>query len=107
MTLYKHVIGRRRILIFTLPPVEPACILCHVAADMCFEDQVGQSTLQVSLPDNPKRLKNKSKEGISVLGMVTLSDLDRLITEGQSGRGWIACKSLPYNMFIFEPYDKH
>ncbi|KAF8736964.1 hypothetical protein AX14_013694 [Amanita brunnescens Koide BX004] len=91
MTLYKHVIGRRRILIFTLPPVEPACILCHVAADMCFENQVEQSTPQVSLPDNPKRLKSKSKEGISVLGMVTLSDLDRLITEGQTGRGWIAC----------------
>lgn len=92
MTLYKHVIGRRRILIFTLPPVEPACILCHVAADMCFENQVELSTPQVSLPDNPKRLKSKSKEGISVLGMVTLSDMDRLITESQTGRGWIACE---------------
>lgn len=91
MTLYKHVIGRRRILIFTLPPVEPACILCHVAADMCFENQVESSMTQASLPDNPKRIKSRLKESINVLGMVTLSDLDRLKVESQSGRGWIAC----------------
>ncbi|KAI5984480.1 hypothetical protein EDC04DRAFT_2873872 [Pisolithus marmoratus] len=40
LTLYKHVLGRRRILIYTLPPVEPACVLCYVAADLCFEAQV-------------------------------------------------------------------
>ncbi|KAK2465002.1 hypothetical protein APHAL10511_003078 [Amanita phalloides] len=91
MTLYKHVIGRRRILIFTLPPVEPACILCHVAADMCFENQVELSTPRASVPDKPKRLKSKTKQGISVLGMVTLSDLDRLNTESLTGYGWIAC----------------
>ncbi|KAF8635765.1 hypothetical protein AX17_003864 [Amanita inopinata Kibby_2008] len=90
MTLYKHVIGRQRILIFTLPPVEPACILCYVAADMCFEDQVELSTPP---SDSPRRLKGRTKEGISVLGMVTLSDLDRLQTESQTGRGWIACTS--------------
>ncbi|KAF8628176.1 hypothetical protein AX15_004057 [Amanita polypyramis BW_CC] len=91
MTLYKHVIGRRRILIFTLPPVEPACILCHVAADMCLESQVELSMPQPSFPDNPRRLKSKAGEGISVLGMVTLSDLDRLDAESQTGQGWIAC----------------
>ncbi|KAM6499442.1 DUF2347 domain containing protein [Amanita muscaria] len=91
MTLYKHVIGRRRILIFTLPPVEPACILCHVAADMCFESQVGLSTPQEVPPERVNKLKSRTGEGISVLGMVTLSDLDQLMTESQTGRGWIAC----------------
>lgn len=93
LTLYKHVLGRRRILILTLPPVEAACVLCHVAADLCFEEQVDYTSPQPgsSRDDLPRRLKGKSREGISVLGMVTLNDLDRLVQEGQTGRGWIAC----------------
>ncbi|KAJ7847278.1 hypothetical protein B0H14DRAFT_2583728 [Mycena olivaceomarginata] len=39
-TLYKHVLGRRRIFIYTLPPVEVASIFCQVAVDMAYEDQV-------------------------------------------------------------------
>ncbi|KAJ6629882.1 hypothetical protein B0H10DRAFT_1985692 [Mycena sp. CBHHK59/15] len=90
LTLYKHVVGRRRILIYTLPPVEPASILCQVAADMCYEHQVEYTTS----PGSPSsRLRGKWKEGISVLGMVTLNDMDRLQTEGESGRGWVACTS--------------
>lgn len=61
---------------------------------MCYENQVdyqseGEASSQV--PGVPK-LKGKYKEGISVLGMVTLSDLDMLHAEGRTGRGWIACK---------------
>ncbi|KAJ7058524.1 hypothetical protein C8F01DRAFT_1148457 [Mycena amicta] len=81
LTLYKHVVGRRRILIYTLPPVEAASILCHVAADMAYELQV----------DSTSSTRGNSPEGISVLGMVTLMDLDRLQKEGQTGRGWVAC----------------
>ncbi|KAJ3993055.1 hypothetical protein F5050DRAFT_1810868 [Lentinula boryana] len=80
LTLYKHVIGRKRILIYTLPPVETACILCHVAADFCYEQQVDTTS---------NRLPGKSQGGIDVLGMITLSDVDRLSTE--TGKGWIAC----------------
>ncbi|KAJ7161996.1 hypothetical protein C8R43DRAFT_991893 [Mycena crocata] len=88
LTLYKHVVGRRRILIYTLPPVEAASILCQVAADMCYEQQIEYSTS----PGSPSsRLRGKCKEGISVLGMVTLNDLDRLQKEGNTGRGWVAC----------------
>lgn len=90
LTLYKHILGRRRILIYTQPPVEAACILCQVAADMCYEDQVdyrSENDAQYS-----KRPTGKCKEGINVLGMVTLSDVDRLHHEGVSGRGWIACE---------------
>ena len=94
--LHKHVFGRRRILIYTLPPVQAACILCQVAADMCYEDQVDTSvnsgsSLQVGGVDTPRRLQGKCKEGINVLGMVTLNDLARMEKEGESGRGWIAC----------------
>ncbi|KAJ7075267.1 hypothetical protein B0H15DRAFT_867468 [Mycena belliarum] len=88
LTLYKHVVGRRRILIYTLPPVEAASILCQVAADMAYEHQVEYDTS----PGSPSsRLHGKCKDGISVLGMVTLNDLDRLHQEGTTGRGWVAC----------------
>ncbi|KZP12168.1 hypothetical protein FIBSPDRAFT_961595 [Athelia psychrophila] len=89
LTLYKHILGRRRILIYTLPPVEAACILCQVAADMCYEDQVDYQP-ETDVRDQD-RLKGKCKEGIEVLGMVTLSDTDMLVSAGKTGRGWIAC----------------
>lgn len=85
LTLYKHVVGRRRILIYTHPPVEAASVLCQVAADMCYELQVEYSTPS----SGSSRLRGK--EAISVLGMVTLNDLDRLQKEGDTGRGWVAC----------------
>ncbi|EDR05971.1 uncharacterized protein LACBIDRAFT_302169 [Laccaria bicolor S238N-H82] len=85
LTLYKHILGRRRVMIYTLPPVEPACILCHVAADMCFEYQAGEGSTSTT------RLKGRNKEPVNVLGMVTLADLDKLRTESETGRGWVAC----------------
>lgn len=90
LTLYKHVIGRKRILIYTLPPVEAACILCHIAADFCYEGQVEYSS-ECARGSSLGRLAGKNKEAISVLGMITLSDLDKLQAESQTGRGWIAC----------------
>ena len=88
LTLYKHVLGRRRILIYTQPPVEAACFFCQAAADMCFEDQ---TTAAPDSPPVPQLLKGKHKEGISVLGIVTLHDIDMLERESLTGRGWIAC----------------
>ena len=92
LTLYKHVLGRRRILVYTQPPVEPACILCQVAADMCFEDQTTFEPPEGSNAPRP-RLKGKQKEGINVLGVVTLHDIGLLERESTTGRGWIACAS--------------
>ena len=92
LTLYKHVLGRRRILIYTQPPVEAACFLCQVAADMCFEDQTTPpSTTEDEAPGVAPQLKGKHKEGINVLGIVTLHDIDMLERESRTGRGWIAC----------------
>ncbi|KAF7291123.1 hypothetical protein MIND_01255400 [Mycena indigotica] len=84
LILHKHVVGRRRILIYTLPPVEAASILCHVAADMAFELQV-ESSSSTSSPEG------RSRQGINVLGMITLMDLDMIEKEGKNGRGWVAC----------------
>jgi hypothetical protein len=90
LTLYKHVLGRRRILIYTQPPVEAACFLCQVAADMCFEDQTTPLS-EDETPGATPQLKGKHKEGINVLGTVTLHDIDMLERESLTGRGWIAC----------------
>lgn len=103
LTLYKYILGRRRILIYTLPPVQAACILCQVAADMCFEAQVdydapdiggrGFGSSESIIGGNAtRRMKGKCREGINVLGMVNLNDLSRLEMEGKNGRGWIACR---------------
>lgn len=70
LTLFKYVMGRKRVLIYTLPPVQAACVLCHVVAGMGWESQ-----------------KAKGKPSVDVLGMVTLMDLDRM----QTGEEWVAC----------------
>ncbi|PCH34611.1 hypothetical protein WOLCODRAFT_124733 [Wolfiporia cocos MD-104 SS10] len=91
LTLYKHILGRRRILIYTLPPVEAACILCQVAADLCYQYQTDGDESSSDEHDTPRPMKGRAKEGVRVLGMVTLNDLPKLEYESQSGRGWIAC----------------
>ncbi|KAI0764228.1 hypothetical protein BD413DRAFT_196727 [Trametes elegans] len=96
LTLYKHILGRRRILIVTLPPVEAACILCQVAADICYQEQVSELVASEGNQDthdngDTPRLKGRSHAGVKVLGMVTLNDFDKLEMESKSGRGWIAC----------------
>ncbi|KAI1784570.1 hypothetical protein LXA43DRAFT_1122371 [Ganoderma leucocontextum] len=99
LTLYKHILGRRRVLVITLPPVEAACILCQVAADTCYEeDGYGDN-------DQPRRLKGKSTAGVKVLGMITLNDLDKLAFESKAGCGWIACTT--DSIFLDKPsyYD--
>lgn len=85
LTLYKHILGRRRVLIYTQPPVEPACVLCQVAADMCFEAQTGKGDTSAG------NLKGKSPAGVRVFGVVTLHDIDRLEQASRDGRGWVAC----------------
>jgi hypothetical protein len=61
---------------------------------MCYEAQQQDAAANENNATHPgtRRLKGKSAEPISVLGMVNLNDLDRLHSEGQTGRGWIACK---------------
>ncbi|KAH9023832.1 hypothetical protein EDB85DRAFT_1989478, partial [Lactarius pseudohatsudake] len=58
-------------------------------ADMCFEDQTTPATQ--GEPNAALQLKGKHKEGINVLGIITLHDVDMLERGSQTGRGWIAC----------------
>lgn len=98
LTLYKHVLGRQRILVYTLPPVQPACLLAQVACDLAFDLIPPSSSTTSTTLDNESveaqqaRLpRGKARDGIQNLGMVTLSDLDRLRHAGDAGRGFIAC----------------
>ena len=105
LTLYKFVLSRRRILIFTLPPVEVAGILAWIASDICRDHHMSprNHALGQPMPDlfsssQQKQQQRKAEddedvlaESPTVLGMVTLSDLQRLERESESGRGWIAC----------------
>ncbi|KAF8525184.1 hypothetical protein BU17DRAFT_41847 [Hysterangium stoloniferum] len=68
LTLYKHALARRRVLIYTNPPVEPACILAQIAADIC-----------------------GGGGAPNVLGMVGIGHIEKLDTESRGGHGWIAC----------------
>lgn len=61
---------------------------------MCFEDQttpLSKPTTEVEAPGAAPQLKSRHNEGISVLGIVTLHDIDMLDRESRTGRGWIAC----------------
>lgn len=56
LTLYKYLLGRRRVLVYTAPPVEAACILCQVAADICYEDQISELP---RAPDNDNSIPHQ------------------------------------------------
>ena len=80
----------------TLPLVDAACILCLVAADTCFQEQVvdaaGSYNANSSKDgDVPQATRGKSASGIKVLGMITLNDLDKLEFGSRSSCSWIAC----------------
>lgn len=82
LTLYEHVLGRRRILITRICPSKRR-FLCQVAADLYFEDDSHD-------PDIALDLKGELDEGIDVLGVVMLHNLDMLKRESHTDRGWIA-----------------
>ncbi|KZT57990.1 hypothetical protein CALCODRAFT_517068 [Calocera cornea HHB12733] len=77
LLLYKYALARRRILIYTHPAVEPACMLAF-----CIQAMADIGTFELS----------KGRGGkVPVLGLVGLIDIDRLKAEGEKGKGWIAC----------------
>ncbi|CAK5269708.1 unnamed protein product [Mycena citricolor] len=79
LTLYKHVVARRRVMIYTVPPVEAASILCQVAADMCYELQVEETSSEASSSSTPSSSK-PHRRGKHQSG-----------TESERGNGWVAC----------------
>jgi len=89
LTIYKHVLGRRRIMIYAAPPIEDAGIFCQVLADICLEDQLGNILSDSEGISGSS--SNRPMRGIANLGTVTLHDIDRLQEQSQSQRGWVAC----------------
>jgi predicted pyridoxine 5'-phosphate oxidase superfamily flavin-nucleotide-binding protein len=77
LTLFKHALGRRRILIHTHPPVESACLLAQLAAVISSGEE-GTAGVHA--------------QRINVLGVVGLTDLDRMEIDSNRGNGWIACE---------------
>lgn len=82
MTYFKHVLARKRIMIYTHPAAELACAMSIIGAEMCF----GHGSVHTS--DAP-----------TVFGMVGLMDMARLAAEGAKGNGWIACR--PFSSFFW------
>jgi hypothetical protein len=78
--------------VYTQPPIEPAGIFYQVAADMCLEDQTALESPEGYTAPSP-RLKGKQRDGISVLGVVTLYDIGLL--ERESMTAW------SNSMFVF------
>jgi hypothetical protein len=79
MTFIKHVLGRKRVMIWTHPAAELSCLLAIVGVEICF----GQDDfIPTSAP--------------TVLGMVGLTDMERLKEETAKCNGWIACMYLHY-----------
>ncbi|CAG8763452.1 2178_t:CDS:2, partial [Acaulospora colombiana] len=75
LTLFKHSLGRRKILIYTNPPVESACLLAQLAAVISTGEE-GASGV--------------STRRINVLGVIGLMDLARIEKENAQSNGWIA-----------------
>ncbi|TEB25766.1 hypothetical protein FA13DRAFT_1777318 [Coprinellus micaceus] len=105
LTLYRHLLTRKRILIYTKPPVEFACVMCYAAVDMV---RSVQQEVQEGYMDDAEDGKvtvipsrHSPSETTRVLGMVTLHDLlgSKFGDDGDTehsdedgvGRGWIAC----------------
>jgi hypothetical protein len=77
LTLFKHALGRRRILIYGHPPVESACLLAQLAAVISTGEE-GSAGVHA--------------QKISVLGVVGLTDISRMEQESTRRNGWIACE---------------
>lgn len=78
MTFVKHVLSQRRVMIWTHPATEIACLLSTIGVQLCFGS--GQD-FPTDAPID--------------LGMVGLNDIGRLESESAKGLGWIACGYCP------------
>ena len=58
--LWKHILGRRRIMVYTDPPVEDACLFCWAVGGLCRE------------LEEREREKGGKEMGMEILGLVTL-----------------------------------
>ncbi|KAG9012154.1 hypothetical protein FRB90_006872, partial [Tulasnella sp. 427] len=94
LTIFKHLLSRRRVLFLTTAPVEAACLLTKACVDVAFPDVVmgsaGENNGGGSATEDEAGLERDDRRP-AVLGQVGLMDIDRLKAESQTGLGWIAC----------------
>lgn len=87
LTIFKYVLSRRRVLIYTRAPIEVACLLAKVCVDIAFRD-VNFGELEPEVDATQARDDRRPP----VLGVVGLTDMDRLKSGADTGLGWIACE---------------
>lgn len=87
LTIFKYVLGRRRVLIYTRAPVEVAGLLAKVCVDVAFRDVNGG---EIDSEEDPGARRDDRRP--PVLGVIGLTDMDRLKNESATGLGWIACE---------------
>lgn len=94
VTLFKHLLARKRVMIYTNVPVGPACTMCYAIVDMVRGMQADSPSEAEDVTMPPEH-----KGPVRVLGMLTLNDLiqdqKRGLLENKidEGCGWVACKS--------------
>lgn len=84
ITIFKHILGRRRVLFYTNAPVETAAVLARCCVDVAFGDVDPEGISAIHRKRDDRRP--------AVLGTVGLVDLDKLKTASQTGLGWVACE---------------
>ena len=70
---------------------------------MCFEDQTAVESVEGDSMHPCQR--GKQKEGINVLGVITLHDINTLEHESKTGRGWIACIFFAPSIFFLLAHE--
>ncbi|KAH6918331.1 hypothetical protein BKA70DRAFT_13308 [Coprinopsis sp. MPI-PUGE-AT-0042] len=92
VTLFKHLLARKRVMIYTNVPVGPACTMCYAIVDMVRGMQTDSLSEEEEMAMPPQH-----KGPVRVLGMLTLNDLvqdqKRGLLENKidEGSGWVAC----------------
>ncbi|KAG9008709.1 hypothetical protein FRB93_006255 [Tulasnella sp. JGI-2019a] len=82
LTIFKYVLARKRVLLYTNTPVQIAGLLAKCCIDVAFGEIGGDERGRPSSPDD-RRPK--------ALGTVGLIDIDMLKAESSTGLGWTAC----------------
>ncbi|TFK22844.1 hypothetical protein FA15DRAFT_671093 [Coprinopsis marcescibilis] len=98
ITLFKQLIARKRVLIYTNPPVQQACEMCYAVVDMVRGVQsAANGGLVDDLVQEGVTFPPRHTLPVQVFGMLTLNDLinqDKLsLVEDRekTGTGWVAC----------------
>ncbi|KAG8871189.1 hypothetical protein FRB97_008921 [Tulasnella sp. 331] len=80
LTMFKYVLARKRVLLYTNAPVQTAGLLAKVCVDIAF-----------GVPGSGGRSPSRDDRRPKALGTVGLIDMDMLKAESAAGLGWIGC----------------